>query len=74
MYLVATNKRLIFYRHQLVGYKLKSFRYDSISSVEAERGGWATTLHLTASNNDVVVENVTDDVTPIISIIQRLTG
>ncbi len=72
VYLVATNKRLIFYRQQILGFKLKSFRYDSISSIEAEGGWGGTKLYLTASNNDVVVENITDDVTPVISKIQQL--
>jgi hypothetical protein len=72
VFLVATNKRLIFYRAQVVGYELKSFRYESISSFEVSKGFVYTTLRFTASGNDVTVEKIDEDATEFVLLVQQL--
>lgn len=72
VFLVASNKRLLFYRWQVVGYELQSFRYESISSFEISKGFVYTTLRFTVSGNDVTVEKIDEDVTEFVSVVQQL--
>jgi len=57
--LAATNLRLVFYGHKLMGYDLESFNYDKISSFEETVSMGSRTYSFFASNTHVKLKIVT---------------
>jgi len=57
--LAATNLRLVFYGHKMMGYDLESFNYDKISSFEETVSMGSRTYSFFASNNQAKLKVVT---------------